>query len=340
MGHKKNIVLLIQLGSPKSWKVKDVYRYLSEFLNDPRVIDLPPWQQKLLVNGLIVPFRAPRSAKVYKQLYEQSQCFPLTKYTHTLTEKLNHSCHSAQFYYAMRYGEPSIDKVLREISYHRPKKLIIFPLFPQYASSTIGTAYEKIMKVIAKWWVIPETFFIGHYPTHKQYLKGYIEKGKKLIEKKSWDYFLFSFHGLPIRHLKKNYPEKPCPHCACELSFNEDNYYCYKAACYATARAIATALCLPENKWKVGFQSRLGKDPWIQPYAENILVDLAKQNIKNILVFSPSFTADCLETSIEIATEYKKLFQENGGENLTLVESLNDNEEWVKAIMQIIQPYL
>lgn len=338
----KTTVLFIQLGTPDEPTVAATRSYLSEFLNDSRVIDLPGWKRYLLVNLIIVPFRSPKSAKAYQELFHLSDnTLPLLKYTRQLTEKISKKFQGrVNFEFAMRYGNPSIKNVLSKIKKNLPQKLIIFPLYPQYASSTSGTAYEMIMKEIGQWWVIPEIIFAGPYATHPAYIEAMQTIAKPYVENESWDHFLMSYHGLPIRHLQKNYPEKNCPDCDCEKVYDQDNFFCYKAACYATSKKLAEALNIPKDKYTVVFQSRLGKEPWIEPYASDIIQQLAGQGKKKILMLAPSFTADCLETVIEIGEEYKAEFLSAGGEKFAWVPSLNDETVWIEALTSILQPYI
>jgi ferrochelatase len=206
--------------------------------------------------------------------------------------------------------------------------IIVFPLFPQYASSTTGTAFEKIMKEVQTWWVIPSLHFISQYYNNEAFINAFVENGKK-YHSENFDYILFSFHGLPIRHLDKNYEDgKPCSDHHCEIEVNENNILCYKAACFETAKQIAQKLNIPKEKYAVAFQSRLGKEPWIEPYADQLIL------------FSPAFTADCLETTVEIGIEYKELFLHNGGNVFQLVESLNNSQFWIDAIEKITRKFI
>ena len=233
-------VLLIQLGTPDSPSVPDVRRYLFEFLNDPRVIDIPWLARKILVNFIIVPFRAPKSAKIYKELWSDKGS-PLLFYSESVREKLDEKLgEDVDVYLAMRYQNPGMDKVLEEIRMKSYKKLIIFPLFPQYASSSAGSAIDKAMKIISKWWVIPEIKIVSHFFQDEGYLNTILERAKK-YNINDYDHVLFSFHGLPERQVDKVHVDgKPCSAHNCKEEINEENFYCYKAECYATTRLIAS----------------------------------------------------------------------------------------------------
>jgi len=335
----KTGVLLIQLGTPDSSSVKDVRRYLSEFLNDPRVIDIPAVARFLLVNGIIVPFRAPKSAKIYQQLWTINGS-PLLFYSQSLQKKLQTSfVDEVAVHLAMRYGNPSMENVLEEMRKKNYSRVLLLPLFPQYASATSGSAIDKAMKIIRKWWVIPEIRTISQFYDGEGFIDCFVEKGKQ-YNLDEYDHVLFSYHGLPIRQVDKVHVDgKPCADHNCENEITEENKFCYKATCYATTRLIAEKLNLPKEKITVCFQSRLDKN-WLEPFADKTIIALAKKGAKKLLVFSPAFVADCLETIVEIGHEYNKLFVKNGGEKVQLVESLNDSDAWVKALKKLIQTQL
>ncbi|CAG0965554.1 protoporphyrin/coproporphyrin ferrochelatase [Flavobacteriales bacterium] len=339
--NEKTAILLVNLGTPDSPSVSDVRKYLSEFLNDPRVIDIAWLPRKLLVNGIIVPFRSPKSARIYKQLWT-SNGSPLLYYSLRVKELLQQRFlnQNVVVELAMRYQHPSISSVLQKMKKEGYAKIIVFPMFPQYASSTTGTAFQKIMEEIGKWWVIPSLHFVAQYYHNETFIKAFAEQGKKYLLEE-FEHILFSFHGLPLRHLNKNYEDgKPCSEHNCDIEVNENNAFCYKATCYETARLIAFYLNIPKEKYSVAFQSRLGKDPWIEPYADQLIAEKAKQGIKKMLVFSPAFTADCLETNIEIGVEYKEIFIQHGGTSFQLVESLNDSPLWIDAIEKMVRKFL
>lgn len=333
--NSKTGVLLVNLGTPDSPSVPDVRKYLFEFLNDPRVIDLPWLLRKFLVNVIIVPFRAPKSAKIYQQLWTKDGS-PLLIYGESVKEKLQAALgNNFDVELAMRYQNPSMDNVLEKMRMKQHQKLIIVPMFPQYASATTGSVIENIMKIINKWWVIPEIKFIGQFYDDENFLKSFVERAKK-FNLKDYDHVLFSYHGLPVRQVDKVYVDgKPCSEHNCENEINEDNKFCYKAACYATTRLLAEKLNLSKENYTVCFQSRLNKD-WLEPFSDKVIIQKAKEGAKKLLVFSPAFVADCLETIVEIGIEYQKLFKEHGGEKIQLVESLNDHPMWIEALKNII----
>ncbi len=342
----KTCVLLINLGTPDSPSVKDVRKYLFEFLNDPRVIDINPIGRFFLVNFIIVPFRAPKSAKIYKELWTERslpagrQGSPIMIYGESVKEKLQKELgNNFEVELAMRYQNPGLDEVCARMEKRGYEKIIILPLFPQYASASTGSAIEKVMKLISKWWVIPEIKIISQFYDDENYLNCVVEQSKK-YNLNEYDHILFSYHGLPIRQVDKVYADgKPCADHKCEDEINDNNKYCYKAACYATTRTLAQKLNLPKEKYTVCFQSRLDKD-WLEPFSDKVIEEWAKKGAKKLLVFSPAFVADCLETTVEIGIEYQKLFKEHGGEKVQLVESLNDHPMWIDALKKMVMKNL
>lgn len=331
---KKTGVLLINLGTPDSPSVGDVRSYLSQFLNDPRVIDIPWLWRKILVNLIIVPFRAPKSARVYRKLWTP-QGSPLLYYSQRVQELLQTALgEDYDVHLAMRYKNPSIPNVLDEMRRKNFNDIIVLPLFPQYASASTGSALEDVMRVVRKWWVIPEMHFVSQYYDHPAFIDAVVARGRA-YDLKAYDHILFSYHGLPERQVEKVHPGGTCADYRCEQEVSADNKYCYRAVCYATTRLIAGKLGIPPESYTVCFQSRLDKK-WLRPFSDEVVEDCAKKGMKKILVFSPAFTADCLETIIEIGEEYQEIFEHHGGEKVQLVESLNDDPRWVHCLKELV----
>ena len=343
MTKKKTGVLLINLGTPDSPSTKDVRRYLTEFLNDPRVIDINPVGRALLVNGVIVPFRAPKSAKIYKELWDlwngESPLLTFGKRIKELVQDKYETASNVTIEFAMRYQNPSLDDVLKRMHQARYDQIIILPLFPHYASSSSGSAIEKTMNIIRKWWDIPEIKIISHFYNHPGYINAFIERAKQ-YDLSSYDHVLFSYHGLPMRQLDKVHPEQKCADCNCNEGYKPEYDLCYQNQCYETTRLIAKGLNITEKDYTVAFQSRLGKTPWLEPYSDKVVEELGRQGKKKVLAFSAAFIADCLETSIEIGDEYQEIFEEHGGDKIQLVESLNDSPLWVDTIKDMIDKRL
>lgn len=329
---KKKGVLLINLGTPKSPKVKDVGVYLFEFLNDYRVIDIPWILRKILVNFIIVPFRSFRSSKEYKKLWTEKGS-PLAFHSKELLEKVQEKLpNNYTSHLAMRYYKPSIKNVLKEMKMANYDEIIVLPLYPQYASSSSGTAIEEVMKYISKWWAIPKLTFISEFHQDPGYIESILTRANA-YDLDSYDHILFSYHGLPTRHISKLKLEN-CSSNTCDCQSN--NRYCYKSNCVATTNILATKMNLDPSKYSICFQSRLD-NKWLTPFADKEVIKLAKSGAKRVLVFSPAFVADCLETTVEIGGEFKELFMENGGADLDLVPSLNTEERWVEAVSDLIQ---
>lgn len=335
---KKTGVLLIQLGTPDSPKRKDVARYLREFLGDPRVIDIPTIPRKLLVNGIIVPFRAPKSAKIYQEVWDLGNgVSPLLTHTNNVVEKVKQrfSGENVTIEMAMRYQNPSMDVVLERMRKANYEQIIIIPLFPQYASASTGSAMDKAIEIIKKWWVIPELKIVSQFYGHEGYIDSVVERTKE-FDIASYDKIMFSYHGLPERHVDKVYDNGLCEDQPCETEMNEHNTFCYKATSYATTRLIAAKLGLKEDQYTVSFQSRLNKK-WITPFSDEVIEQWGKEGAKRILCFSPAFVADCLETLIEIGGEYQEIFEEHGGEKVQLVPSSNDHPRFIDCIEDLIR---
>lgn len=331
--NKTTAVLLVNLGTPDSPSVGDVRPYLSQFLNDPRVIDVPWLARKILVNVIIVPFRAPKSAKVYKKLWTPNGS-PLLYYSQRMKDLLQQQLPDGyDVYLAMRYKNPSIHSVMEAIKRKNYSSLIVLPLFPQYASATTGSVHEEIMSIIKSWWVIPEVKLISQYYDHPDFIEAFVQRGKQ-YNFSEYEHILFSYHGLPERQVDKAHPNGHCSD-ACRSEINDENKFCYKATCYATTRMLAEKLGIAQEKYTVCFQSRLD-EKWLTPFSDEVVKQCAEKGMNKILVFSPAFTADCLETIVEIGDEYQEIFEEHGGEKVQLVESLNDHPLWIKCLKQLV----
>ncbi len=339
---KKTGVLLIQLGTPDSPGVEDVRIYLKEFLNDPRVIDIPWLARKLLVNGIIVPFRAPKSAKIYKELWEFGNGLsPLLTHTQSVVKLLQErfKTEDVTIEMAMRYQNPSMDSVLAKMQKCNYDQIIIIPLFPQYASASSGSAIQKAMDIIGKWWVIPEIKIVSQFYENESFIDAVVDRSKA-FNLKEYDHILFSYHGLPVRQVDKVYEGNDlCEDQPCESEINDHNKFCYKATSFATTRLIASKLGLKESDYTVCFQSRLDKK-WLEPFSDKVVEEWAKKGAKKLLVFSPAFVADCLETIIEIGSEYQEIFHENGGEKVQLVPSTNDHPKFIDCLEELVKDRL
>ncbi len=337
-------ILLINLGTPDSPETGDVRKYLREFLSDGRVIDIPWIRRKMLVNCIIAPFRAPESARQYKMVWTPEGS-PLLAAGIRLKDKLQQKL-GAEFIVelAMRYRQPAVGDMLERMS-GKVSRIIVVPLYPQFASSTTGSTFDKVMAELGKKEVVPDVKFTGPFFNHPEFIKAFAAIAQRKNRLQDYDHYLFSYHGLPERHILKASDERGmnCTPAAnsgkdCCSVLNEKNFFCYRASCYHTTRLIAGALNLSEGSYSVSFQSRLGRTPWIKPYTDEVIAEKAKAGVKKMLCFSPAFVADCLETLYEIKVLYNDLFREHGGEELHLAPSLNDEDEWVEALTKIVVP--
>jgi len=336
----KTGVLLLNLGSPEAPTAAAVRPYLREFLSDPRVIDIPAPLRWILLNLFILPTRPAKSAEAYSQVW-MPEGSPLLVHSRAFTEKMARELGDEYVVgLGMRYGNPSIPSVLDALLREPLKELVVVPLYPQYASSSTGTALEVVLRELSTRWNIPpvrvtEPFFNDH-----GYIEAMAENAAPHLEAFKPDHVLFSYHGLPERHIRKS--EGAPGHClaaddSCCASLTARNAFCYRAQSFATTRALVARLNLGAAHTSTAFQSRLGRTPWIKPYTDEVLVTLARAGVKRLAVFSPSFVADCLETLEEMSIRGAETFVEAGGEALHLIPALNAHDAWVGAAAGIIR---
>ena len=327
----KEGVLLINLGSPDSPEVPDVRRYLREFLMDGRVMDAP-WPIRFgVVNFTILPKRPHQSSEAYKSIWTR-QGSPLivssVKIQAALQERLE-----IPVELAMRYQNPSVENAIRNLIEVGVTNLLVIPLFPHYAMSSYETAAEKAKEVARKLAPTMKVEVAPPYYDEPAYIRALVSSASRYLQQ-NHDYLLFSFHGLPERHLRKADPTGS--HCmkvknCCETQ-SPAHATCYRAQCLKTVRAFVRETNLPEGSYSVAFQSRLGREPWMQPYTDVEIARLAKSGVKRLAVICPAFISDCLETLEEIGMRGREIFREAGGEELTLVPCLNDHPEWIDAL--------
>jgi ferrochelatase len=334
----KKGVLLVNLGTPDSPSVSDVRKYLNEFLMDPRVIDINPISRTLLVKGIIAPFRSPKSAKLYQKIWDDKTGSPLLHYSilqHQLLQQQLGDEYQVEL--AMRYQSPSIESALSRLKESLVDSIQVIALFPQYASASSGSVYDKVMEIVRTWQTIPDISFINSFHDNELMIETFAENGKK-HQPETYDHVLFSFHGLPQRQLIKcDHTGKFCLKVdGCCDTLNDTNKFCYSAQSHHTAKLIAEKLNIPKEKYTICFQSRLGSDPWVQPYTSEVIKKLANEGKKRVLVFCPAFVADCLETVYEVSVEYHEEFKAAGGEHVQLVESLNDSPKWIQALKEMV----
>ena len=335
-------VLLINLGTPDAPTPEAVGRYLREFLMDGFVIDVPKPLRWFLVNVMIVPRRKTQSAKAYQkvQLPEGS---PLLVYTRGFAEKVAAQLaqHGDRYVveFAMRYGNPSIKNALQRLSARDVARIIVLPLYPQYAESSFETAVVETKKRAAEMGLADRLVFFPPFYNRPEFINAYADHVAETVRAEAIDHFVFSFHSLPVRHLKRL--DTSGRHCAiksdCCREISAVNRNCYRAQCMFTARAMAEQLGLNKDAYSVSFQSRLGRAEWIGPQTEDLLRALAAKGVKRVAVACPSFVADCLETVEEIAMRARDAFIDAGGEELRLIPSLNSDPAWVEAVTNWIR---
>ncbi|GAO31240.1 ferrochelatase [Geofilum rubicundum] len=335
----KRIILLTNLGSPDSTSVKDVRRYLNEFLMDERVIDVPYLGRLLLVRGIITPFRAPKSAAKYKTIWT-GEGSPLIVITHQLAEKVREVAQMPT-YVCMRYAHPTPLSAFKKIVAEHPdaEEVVLFPLYPHYAMSSYETAVEYVKEVWQKGRYPFELKIVEPYYDQPDYIEALAASIQPFIEEKKYDHVLFSYHGVPERHIFKRDPTGQ--HClktadCCQVK-SPVHATCYRHQVMETTRLVADKLGLTRHSFSVSFQSRLGTDKWLSPATSDELAQFPARGVKNLLVVSPAFVSDCLETLEEIHVEGRETFMEAGGTLYTTVPCLNSNDDWVEAVVKMIK---
>jgi ferrochelatase len=331
-------LLLCNLGTPDDPSPTAVRRYLREFLADPRVLDINPVGRWALLNLIILPTRPRTSAAAYQKIWGVRGS-PLLVHGLDLVAAMRERLGPGwAVELGMRYQRPSIASALEKLTAAGADDVVVFPLYPQYSASSTGSSVEEVFRVASRPWVTPTLSFVGPFYDHPEFIEAFAAQGAPLLAAERPDHVLMSFHGLPERHMRKADPSGQ--HCLasadCCDRIGAVNRHCYRAQCFATARALAARLGLPDGEWGVSFQSRLGRTPWIRPYTDKVLPELAAQGKKRVMVFCPAFVADCLETLEEIGIRAEHDFRAAGGERLTLVPSLNASPRWVEAVAALV----
>jgi ferrochelatase len=332
-------LLLINLGTPDAPESSAVRRYLREFLSDPRVIDINALGRFLLLELFILPFRPARSAEAYRKIWSDRGS-PLLFHSRDLAERVRERLGSRwHVELAMRYGSPSIPAAMEAFRQAEVDRIVVLPLFPQYASSSTGSALEAVFGAAARQWNVPRLSVIEDFYDDPGMIDVFAAHGRAVMDEIRADHVLFSFHGLPERQVQKS--DDTGRHCLiaedCCARIGTANRNCYRAQCFATARLLAARLGLTGDAYTVCFQSRLGRTPWIQPYTDHVLDQLAAAGKKRLAVFCPAFVADCLETLEEIGIRAREQFRAAGGEDLALVPSLNGTPAWADAVVALVE---
>ena len=313
-------LLMVQLGTPEAAEPAAVRRYLAQFLSDPRVVEIPRLLWMLILHGIILRFRPSASAKKYASIWTEAGS-PLALHTIAQCEALENSLRSTYpglvVRYAMRYGQPSIPRVMKALREEGMQRLIVLPLYPQYAASTTATVWDEVFSELIGWRNMPELRMIRSFHRDNNYIEALASRIREHWNQKGrGEKLVFSFHGVPKRSLLLG-----------------DPYHC---ECHVTARQLAEALGLEQGAYMVTFQSRFGRAEWLQPYTEPTLISLAQQGIKSVDVFCPGFVADCLETLEEIAQEAKHAYLEAGGEQFEYISCVNDRPDFIDALAHLV----
>lgn len=339
-GSSKTGVFLLNLGTPASSEVGDVRRYLGEFLMDPYVIDIPWLARAALIHGIILRTRPAKSAEAYKKIWTDRGS-PLLFHSQDLRDGVAGILgpeYSVKL--GMRYGSPSVESVLKQFKDEGVREILFFPLYPQYSYAATVSSIEffkkKFQSVFGKSEKPPQARWLADFYDDPGFLKAFGNQIRQASEEFQPDFTLFSFHGIPERHVQKTDGSgKTClASSSCCDRITDANRNCYRAQSYATARELAKGLGLSSEKYSVSFQSRLGRTPWIKPYTDIVYKELAQKGFRKVLVVCPAFVADCLETVEEIAIRGQETYREltHGKGDLRLVPSLNASQHWVDAI--------
>jgi ferrochelatase len=330
-------LLLCNLGTPDQPTPASVRRYLRQFLSDPRVLDIHAVGRWLLLNLIILPLRPRKSAAAYQKIWGERGS-PLLWHSEDLVAAVRERLGPDwAVELGMRYQQPSIASALEKLRKAGVDRVVVFPLYPQYAVSSTGSTVAELFRLAAQAWAPPLLTFVDAFYDDPGFIDAFAAVGGPILKTEQPDHVLMSFHGLPERHMRKTDPTGR--HCLAQADCCDRivpaNRACYRAQCFATARALASRLALAGGSWSVSFQSRLGRTPWIHPYTDVVIPKLAAEGKKRLVVFSPAFVADCLETVEEIGMRAKDQFIAAGGQQLTLVPSLNATPAWADAVVAL-----
>jgi ferrochelatase len=332
-------VLLVNLGSPDSPEKKDVKKYLRQFLMDERVIDEPLWLRTLLVKGIILNTRPRKSAKAYKKIW-WDEGSPLIVLSKRLLKKVNNLT-SVNVSLAMRYGNPSIFDGIKELSEQGITEILLIPLYPQHAMASTETILVLAEKIRKENFSHIEFTNLPAFYNHPDYIRVLSNSIQDHLKGKEWDHLLFSYHGIPERHIRKT--DITNSHCKidgkCCNNSSPAHEFCYRHHCYETTKKVAKYLELKDGSYSSSFQSRLAGQPWLKPYTDKVVENFANNGTKKMAIVTPAFVSDCLETLEEIGMEAKDDFIEKGGEQFHVIPCLNDNDSWVKVLSRWIDEW-
>lgn len=313
-------VLLVNIGTPEAPTYRSVRRFLARFLSDRRVVDLPPLLWQPLLRSVILLTRPFRSAAKYRKIWTAAGS-PLRVESQRLCEQLqaqlDPSADKVIVELGMSYSEPFLDGALARLIRANCRRITVVPLYPQYCSSTVGAVHDAVMSALARWRWVPDVRFVPSYHDHPDYIEVMALGAQATLDRAAPDaHVVMSFHGVPVRYITEG-----------------DPYLCH---CQKMARLLAERLRLPKDRWSISFQSRFGPIAWLQPYTERLLQDLVRQGKRNVVILSPSFPVDCLETLEEIDIEYAEVFRKAGGEQLLRVPALNGSPEHAASLASLL----
>lgn len=334
-------VLLCNLGTPEAPRPPEVRRYLRQFLSDPRVIDIPAPVRRALLELVILPRRPKVSAEAYAKVWTPEGS-PLLVHSQALRDAVAKALPSPRFevVLGMRYGKPALDAAYAELVAKGCARIVVVPLYPQYAASSTGSTLELIYAAAARAWNTPALAVVPPFFDDPRFIAAFTGVARPVLDDFGADHVLMSFHGLPERHLRKGDPTGS--HCFAQASCCDAvtpvNSTCYRAQCFATARALGRSLAI-EDRYSVSFQSRLGRTPWIKPYTDEVLPTLVAAGVKRLAIMCPAFVADCLETLEEIGIRARADWKAAGGDELTLVPSLNATPAWVETVVALVREH-
>jgi len=336
-GADRHGLLLMNLGTPDAPTVAAVRSYLREFLSDPRVIDIHPAARWLLLNLVILVFRPPKTAAAYRKIWEERGS-PFLLRSLEFTQKLALELEGElEVELGMRYGRPSLEDALARLRAKNIRSITLMPLYPQYAASSTSSSLEKAYRLIGQAWDVLPLRVVPPFFDQPGFLDALAASAAPVIRQGRADHVLFSFHGLPERQIRRSDPTGThclaSPQCCEQIS--AANFNCYRAQAYYTAREAARRLGIPAQGFSVSFQSRLGRTPWIRPYTDLWVQQLAQRGVRRLAVLCPAFVADCLETLEEIGIRARESFRLSGGEDLILVPCLNDHSTWIRAAAEL-----
>ena len=333
---KKKGVLLINVGTPDEPTVKSIRKYLREFLLDPDVIDAPYIIRQLLVRGIILRVRPKKITPLYQKIW-MDEGSPLRVYSKRITKSLNSMTDEFEFEFAMRYGNPSIRAGLESLRSKGVEELLLLPMFPHYAQATTESSLKHSYKQLRSMDWKPEIIEMGHFETEQEYIIPLTKSIQQHIDDDT--HLLFSYHGLPVSHVKRI--DKSKSHCqkvneCCSIK-TDANELCYGHHCMETTQTVVGLLGLNKDQWSISYQSRIGPVKWLQPSTTDKVEELVKRGIRKIAIVAPAFLADGLETLEELDIGIREHFMELGGEELTVVKCLNDNEDWVEGLYKLVE---